>query len=285
MRMSYLRAGLLTASLLFGAVQARATDLLNGQWTLNPAGGQGRVQLTLVRSARPGNMFTHGSDWSVSDLKGLDLTTQGRHDVRFTVARDAGRLEAEGFVSGSEGAGLFKFTPNPKYAAGMADLGFAGVEESKLLSMALSDVSLAFAKEMGALRIDGLDLRRLRAFRVHKIDAAFVKTIRGEGLNSITAKELVNFRIHEVTPEFIKALKAEGLTGIGPKDLVNFRIHEVTPGFIKAVRAQGFTPTEKQLIALKIHDVTPEYIADLKKRGMEKLTLDKIVSLKIHGIS
>lgn len=284
MRTSYLRAGLLTASLLLGAAQAQAIDLLSGQWTLNPA-DKGKVQLTLVRSARPGNMFTHGSDWNAADLKGLDLATQGRHDVRFTVARDAGTLEAEGFVSGSEGAGLFKFAPNPKYAADMAALGFPGVEQDRQLSMALSDVSLAFAKEMSALKIDGLDLRRLRSFRTHKIDAAFVKAIRAENLSAVTAKELVNFAVHEVTPEFIKAVRAEGLTGIGPKDLVNFRIHEVTLGYIKAVRAQGFTPTEKQLIALKIHDVTPEYIADLKKRGMEKLTLDKVVSLKIHGIS
>jgi hypothetical protein len=30
--------------------------------------------------------------------------------------------------------------------------------------------------------------------------------------------------------------------------------------------------------------VTPEYIANLKSRGMKDLTIDKVVSLKIHGI-
>lgn len=275
----------LLAALLLATGPARAIDLLNGQWTLNPGDTRGEVNLMLVRSGRPGNTFTHGSSWNAADLKGLDLATPGRHDVRFTVARDAGTLEAEGFVSGSEGAGLFKFTPNPKYAADMAALGFPGVEEERQLSMALSDISLAFAREIQGLKIDGMDLRRLRAFRVHKIDAAFVKAIRAENLASITAKELTNFRIHKVTPEFIRELRAEGLADVGPKDLVAFRIHEVTPGFVKAVRAQGFTPTEKQLVALKVHDITPEYIAGLKKRGMEKLTLDKIVSLKIHGIN
>ncbi len=250
-----LRTGLLAVSLLLGAAQARAVDLLNGQWTLNPASASGEVSLMLVRAGRSGNSFTHGSTWSAADLKGLDLATPGRHDVRFTVARDAGTLDAEGFVSGAEGAGLFKFTPNPKYAAGMAALGFAGVEEDKQLGMALSDVSLAFAQEMQGLKIDGMDLRMLRTFRVHKIDTAFVKAIRAESLASITARELVAFRIHDVTP-----------------------------GFVKAVRAQGFTPTGKQLVALKVHDVTPEYIAGLKKRGMERLTLDKVISLKIHGI-
>lgn len=243
----------------FGVNPAQAIDLLNGQWTLNPGDAPNQVHLMLVRSGRSGNTFTSGSDWNVGDLKGLDLATAGKHDVRFTIARDAGTVEAEGFVNAPlgtvEGVGLFTFTPNPTYAADMAAAGFPGVEEESLLGLALNDVSLAFAKEMQALKIDALDLRNLRAFRIHKIDAAYIKAVRAEGLTSATARNLVAFRIHGVTPEFIKAIKA-----------------------------QGFTPDERQLVALRIHDVTPEYIAGLKKRGMEKLTLDKIISLKIHGI-
>lgn len=282
---TFLRTGLLAVSLLLGAARVHAAELLNGQWTLNPAGTSGEVDLMLVRSGNPGTTFTHASTLTADDLKGLDLSTAGRHDVRFTLARDAGTLEAEGFVSGAEGAGLFKFTPNPKYAADMAALGFSGIEEEKQLGLALTDVSLAFAREIRGLKIDGMDVRMLRNFRVHKIDSAFVKAIRAESLSAITARELVNFRVHKVTPEFIKELRTENLGNIGPKDLVAFRIHEVTPAFVKAVRAQGFTPTEKKLVALKVHDVTPEYIAGLKKRGMERLTLDKVISLKIHSIS
>ena len=37
---------------------ASAADLLNGQWTLNPAETEGQVHLMLVRSGRPGNTFT-----------------------------------------------------------------------------------------------------------------------------------------------------------------------------------------------------------------------------------
>lgn len=256
MRISYFRAVLLIATGVIGAARAQAIDLLNGQWTLNPSDKPGQVHLMLVRSGRPGNTFTSGNRWNPAYLKGLDLATQGKHDVRFTIARDAGAIEAEGFVNAGEGAGLFKFTPNPKYAAEMSALGFPGVEDKRLLGMALNDVSLAFAKEMQGLKIEDLDLRNLRAFRTHDIDAAYIKALRAEGMSNATAKNFVAFRIHGVTPEFVKA-----------------------------VRAQGFTPTEKQLVALRIHEVTPDYIAGLKKRGMEKLTLDKIINLKIHGIS
>ncbi len=214
------------------------------------------MHLILVRSGRPGNTFTHGSDWNAADLKGLDLATAAKHDVRFTIARDAGTFEAEGFVSGAEGAGLFKFTPNSSYAANMAAAGFPGVEQEPQLGLALGDVSVAFAREMSALKIEGLDFRRLTAFRVHKVDAAYVK-----------------------------AMRAQGITATKARDLVAFRIHGVTPEFAGAVRAQGFAPTDKQLVAMRIHSVTPEYISSLKARGMEKLTLDKVISLKIHGIT
>ena len=255
MRLSYFRAALLIATGLAGAAQAHAIDILNGQWTLNPSDTPGQVHLMLTRSGRPGNTFMSGNRWNAGDLKGLDIATQGKHDVRFTIARDAGEIAAEGFVVAGEGAGLFRFTPNPQYAAEMAALGFPGVEEERLLGMAMSDVSLAFAREMQALKIADLDLRNLRAFRTHGIDAGYIKALRAEGMSAATAKNFVAFKIHGVTPEFVKA-----------------------------VRAQGFAPTEKQLVALRIHEVTPDYIAGLKKRGMEKLTLDKIINLKIHGI-
>ena len=35
---------------------------------------------------------------------------------------------------------------------------------------------------------------------------------------------------------------------------------------------------------MRIHGVTPEYIANLKSRGMKDLSIDQMVSLRIHDI-
>ena len=35
---------------------------------------------------------------------------------------------------------------------------------------------------------------------------------------------------------------------------------------------------------MRIHGVTPEYIADMKARGIHDLSIDKLVSMRIHGI-
>jgi hypothetical protein len=35
---------------------------------------------------------------------------------------------------------------------------------------------------------------------------------------------------------------------------------------------------------MRIHGVSPEFIAQLKSRGMKDLTIEQLVSLRIHGI-
>jgi hypothetical protein len=35
---------------------------------------------------------------------------------------------------------------------------------------------------------------------------------------------------------------------------------------------------------MRIHGVTPDFITHLQSRGMKNLTVDQLVSLKIHGI-
>jgi hypothetical protein len=35
---------------------------------------------------------------------------------------------------------------------------------------------------------------------------------------------------------------------------------------------------------MRIHNVTPEYISDMRSRGIHDLSIDQLVSMRIHGI-
>jgi hypothetical protein len=35
---------------------------------------------------------------------------------------------------------------------------------------------------------------------------------------------------------------------------------------------------------MRIHGVTPEFVSNLRARGMKDLSIDQLVSLRIHGI-
>lgn len=248
-------------ALLCGLIITATFPLLSaqtqtGEWTLSRSDNEGKVRFSL-QSSKGGDHFNTSSDWNASDFRGIDWSTSGRHDVHFTIARDAGTIECEGFLKNGEGAGLFTFNSNSAYSSEMQSHGFSGVSPDKQLAFAIHDVSLAFARQMKSLGIQGLDTDKLIAFRIFGVDTAFVNELRAAGLNAVDADKLIAFRIHGVSPDYIRELQRLGYSH----------------------------PDADQLIAMRIHGVTPEYIENLRSHGMHNLTLDQLVSLRIQGIN
>jgi hypothetical protein len=266
-------------------VSVLSAQTRTGEWTLGRSEKQGKVRFSL-QSSTDGDHFNTSSDWNTSDLRGIDWSTSGKHDVHFTIARDAGSIECEGFLKNGEGAGLFTFNPNSRYSSDMQSLGFTGVSADKQLAFAIHDVSLAFARQMKSMGIQGLDTDKLLAFRIFGVDAALLNDLRAAGLNSNDADKLIAFRIHGVSPKFVNDLRAAGLNVTDSDKLIAFRIHGVSPEYVREVHRLGYShPDPDQLIAMRIHGVTPEYIENLRSHGMHNLTLEQLVSLRIQGIN
>jgi len=293
----------------------RAADLGNevrsGSWAISKSDEPGKVEFALMEHRRDGNS-NHQSDWPASTFQGVDFSKPGRQDVRFTIARDAGKIECEGYLNDGEGAGVFHFQPDANYAREMQSLGFP-VDEEKQFAMTVQDVTLAFAREMKGEHLNGLDTDKLIAFRIFGVDKAFIDALRAEGLKISDADKLVAFRIHGVsaqmvrslhqagyspdedtlvamrihgvTEEWMQELKQRGYDHLDLQKLIAFRIHGVSPEFIQKLQGLGYShPDPDELIAMRIHNVTPDYIADMRSRGMKDLSIDKLVSMRIHGI-
>jgi len=300
------------ALILLALAGVAHAEEFKGTWTIRPSEDAGQVYFGLAHHMHGGTSNSE-SDWDLGEFMGLDLATRDRHDVKFSIARDAGRFECEGFIREGEGAGVFHFTPNPAFAKEMAAIGFTDIDDDKQFAMAVHDVSIAYAKEMKARNLKHLDTDKLLAFRIFRITDNFIRELRAEGLAADDADNLVAFRIHGVTPAMVHAVRAAGLepredqfiamrihgatpewiaelakdgyTRLDVDDMINFRIHGVSPEFIEKVEAQGYKhPAPDQLVAMRIHGVTPEFIANLKSRGMKDLSIDKLVNLRIHGI-
>ena len=253
MRISHIFAALVFVPLMAAAGVDKGSATGTGTWALDTADEPGRVQLTLQGSGR--DRFNTSSPWLLADLRGLDWAGAAKHDVHFTIQRDAGSIDCEGFVQDQRGSGLFTFTANPRYVAEMAKLGFS-FEDRQLLSATIFDVSFDFARAMKSAAVHGLDAGKLFAFRIHGVTPEFIRDLRAAGLEAAEASMLIAFRIHGVTPEFVKDLHGAGV---------------------------GITD-EQKLVAFRIHGVTPQYIEGLRSRGMQNLTLDQLISLRIHGI-
>jgi hypothetical protein len=312
MRMRRTLAYLLFASCVFGfALKNRAAEAHSGDWTISKSEEAGKVEFSLIQHHH-GGTSQHESDWPVSSFQGVDFTKPGRQDVHFTITRDAGRIECEGFLKEGEGAGIFHFQADANYPREMERLGFS-IDDEKQFEMAVQDVSLDFVRQIKNEHLSDLDTDKLVAFRIFRVDSAFIQAIRAEGLNIKDSDKLVAFRIHGVTPQMIRSLRQAGynpdedmliamrIHGATPEwmeqikkrgydhvdleQLIAFRIHGVSPEFIEKVQSLGYShPDPDELIAMRIHNVTPEYIRDMKARGIKDLSIDQLVSMKIQGI-
>ena len=284
---SFKSAVLGTAFSLLALSAAPATlgaEPFRGSWTIAPSKQAGMVKFGITYRHGNDGQSQHDSDWPVSALQGIDLTTPGRHDVKFTINREAGRIDGEGFMKGGEGAGVFDFAPDPNYVPAMARLGFGDIDEHKQFAMAVHDVTQEFARTMKAQNLSDLDTDKLIGFRIFDVNPQFIRDMRAAGLPAREADTLMAFRVHGVTPEYVRELRKGGLQ-LTEDQLIAFRVHEVTPEYVARIEAQGLgNPDADQLIALRVHDVTPEYIAQMKSRGLKNLTIDRLVELKIHGI-
>jgi hypothetical protein len=262
---------------------ALAAEEFKGKWTIEPAEEAGHVQFGMFRRHDGGNMH-HESAWPVSAFQGLDLATRARHDVKFTIARDAGRFDCDGFLENGEGAGTFRFTPDPKFAPAMDALGFDDIDADKQFAMAVHDVTVEYARRMKARNLRGLDTDKLLAFRIFDITQQFIEDLRREGLDADEADKLVAFRVHGVTPQMVRDLKRAQID-VDEDQLIAFRVHGVTPEFVNKVEGLGYPQVDPdQLIAMRVHGVTPEFIAEMKSRGLKDLSIDKLVALRVHGI-
>jgi hypothetical protein len=302
----------LLGCILLGLKLAHAAETQSGSWTIAHSNQAGKVEFGLMQS-REGHHMSNESDWPVTALEGLDTTKAGRQDVHFTISRDAGRFDCEGYLNNGEGAGIFHFAPDAKFVQEMQALGFGGIDEDKQFSMAVQDVSVAFAKEMKGQHLKDLDTDKLIAFRIFNVNAEFIGGLRAEGLAVSDSDRLVAFRIHGVspemvrqfhqagykpdedtlialrihgaTPEFVEQLRKQGYDHIDLQQLIAFRIHGVSPDFIEKVQGLGYKhPEPDQLIAMRIHGVTPEYIEGMRAHGIQDLSIDKLISLRIQGI-
>lgn len=316
MRMGRTIAYLVFAScVLLLVIKSRAGDpgdeVRRGSWAVTKSDEAGKVDFALMEHRHDGRSM-HQSDWQMSAFPGVDFSKPGRQDVHFTISRDAGKFDCEGYLQDGEGAGVFHFQPDANYPREMKSLGFP-VDEEKQYAMTVQDVSLGFAREMKDEHVSDLDTDKLIAFRIFGVDKAFIEALRAEGLKTADSDKLVAFRIHGVTPlmvrslhqagyspdedtlvamrihgatpEWMAQLKQRGYDHVNLEKLIAFRIHGVSPEFIQKLQGLGYShPDPDELIAMRIHNVTPEYIADMRSRGMKDLSIDKLVSMKIHGI-
>ena len=228
-----------------------------------------------------------------SDLQGLTREQAlAGGAVRFSLVREAGRIDCEGTFQNGKGAGTFTFASNPGFVSAMKSRGFDfekqdarhGDErdvEDRLFSAAALNVTTAasddlasagfgqlgvddlfkavifkvdskFAREMKASGFENMGMEELVKARIFKIDADYVRQVAQMGFAKEPFESLVKMRIFKITPEFINEMRNEGLASLSVEDLVRLQIFKVDAAFIRQARAEGTPLDVESLVRRRI---------------------------------
>ena len=262
---------------------ALSTTGIRGTWTILAADND-RVQLTMVRENSNWGQSIRRSELPLTDAQ---INATSETPVHFALNRDAGVIDFTGSFEAGEGVGRFAFTPSSSYAATLRSLGVSSedaLDDKKLFSLAMHDVSTAFIRDMQSLGYRE-NLESYVRFRIHGVSTDFVRELRSLGYDKLSAEDLVRFRIHGVSPQFIRDMKGLGFEATA-EDLVRFRIHGATPEFVRAMRdfdVKGVSA--ESIVRMRIHGVTPEFVRELSDLGYKSVDSDDLVRMRIHGVT
>lgn len=210
---------------------------VHGAWTATlDSDSPDRVHVFMTS----GQWHQFGQSFTPSSLGLSQATLQATTStpVNLKLDRDAGTLLLEGTFKNGDGAGQFTFTPNRSYQNALKALGIDfdvtenRSEDDQLFSLAVVDVSLAYAQTMKSLfpEVSLHDLRRLRAVGV---TPEYVRALRSAGVEINDAHEVTRLRTVNVTPEFVSELANAGYKNLSARQLIRMAAVGVDGKFIR----------------------------------------------------
>jgi hypothetical protein len=240
-----------------------ADDLqpLHGSCSIAPSTEGDRVQFKLERGScgegkHDCNM--NDSDMKLSNFTGFslaDLKNDGAH-VDAVIAAEGGKLTCSGTVHDLTLSGDYTFVPDRAFVERVAKMGFTGYDSEKL-----------------------------QAYTLFHVETSWIQSLQAAGVSGITTDNIIAMRIFKVDPPYVKSMADLGYSNLAADKLIAFRIHGVNPDEIKQYRAMGYQPNADELVQMRIFKVTPEFIHHMQDRGLNNLTIAKLVQIRIFKLA
>ncbi|MGA8161450.1 MAG: hypothetical protein WA374_04990 [Acidobacteriaceae bacterium] len=235
---------------------------LHGHCSLAPGMKDGQVRFELEEGdcGDDGhNCHNHDSDsMPLSTFSGFtlaDLQREGAH-VDAVISAEAGTLTCSGTVHDLILSGDSTFVPNPAFVAQMRQMGF-----------------------------DDFDSRKLEAYTLFHIETSWIRSLQAEGVSDMDSGNIIALRIFKVDAAYVREMDTLGYRHLAAGKLIAFKVQGVNPDEVRQYRALGYQPTTDELIQMRIFKVTPDFIQRMSSRGLGKLTISKLVQIRIFKLA
>ena len=255
-----------------------------------------RIYLSFERRTEKGGKNQHGSRFLYSDLQGLSKAqAEGSGSVRFSLVREAGRIDCEGTFTDGKGAGTFRFTPNKSFVEAMRSRGFDFEKSSKyndddddgnqmserLFAATTLNVTTALADDLLSADFGKLDVNDLFKAAIFHVDSKFMRDMKASGFPNLTFEDLVKARIFKIDADFVREVTQMGFSNEPFESLVKMRIFKVTPEFIAEVKAEGLRDLDvEDLVKMRIFKIDSAFIRQARAEGVP-LEVEKLVQKRI----
>jgi hypothetical protein len=233
---------------------------LTGSCSITATSNETQADLRLERSGCEGNRncSSNQTQEPLSAFSGFalaDLQREGAHlDAR--IRAEAGVLTCSGAVHDGRLSGDFTFVPDPAFVDRMLQMGFHDLESEKLQAYTLFNIGIAWVRSLQAAGVSGLDSGNLIALHIFHVDTDYIRSLNALGYPTPDAGKLIALRVQHVNPEEVKQ-----------------------------IRDLGYQPTLDELIQMRIFKVTPDFIHRMQARGLNNLTISKLVQIRIFNLA
>jgi hypothetical protein len=235
-----------------------------------------------------------GQTYEFTDFQGLSRETAlNGGPVRFSLVREAGRIDLEGTFTNGKGSGTFNFTGNPSFVSAMKSRGFDFEDrsssrnddgEGRLFAATTLNITTALADDLNSLGFGKLNVEDLFKAAIFKIDSTFAREMKASGFENLGMEELVKARIFKIDAGFVRQVSQMGFEKEPFESLVKMQIFKVTPEFIAEVRNEGLTNVQvEDVVKLRIFKIDSQFIREARADGVP-LEVERLVQRKI-GVS
>jgi hypothetical protein len=286
--------GIVAAISLSSGSNALAQSGLTGDWTASLSNKEskdsGKIYLNLQCRDERGGRNQHGQSYDFSELGLTREQVLSGGSAKFSLVREAGRIDFEGTFKDGKGSGTFQFTSNPAFVSSMKSRGFDFEQDygpsgqrpvEKLFAATTLNVTTALADDLTSAGFDNLKVEDLFKAAIFKVDSNFAREMKASGFPNMGMEELVKARIFKIDAEFVKEVTQMGFEKEPFDSLVKMRIFKVTPEFIAEMRNEGLTGLSiEELVKLQIFKIDSDFIRKAKSEGVP-VEVERLVQRRI----
>jgi len=282
-RMLALVAALFMSAITVSSAVAGSIEPL--RFTLEPSEKAGQVQLTFRRGDQK-HVNSWSSDFKASELPGLDaaaLSGRAGAPVRFTIARDPGRIDCAGNGSNGMAVGTCTLTPDRAFGDFLVANGTTRPTEEQTFGLVATDVKRELVTALASARYPTPSIDKLMELSAVGITPTYIRELSAQGYRPASLQSLVEFGALKITPAYIGSFARSGYSNLRPDELVQLKALDITAEFIAGFERIGYgrLPVDT-LVQLKALDITPEFVRAVQMGGTLPAP-DRLVMLKAIG--